>query len=44
MSEAKSYASPIKIGEVITGGAVGKVISSKCPNLVEGDIVEELLL
>ena len=32
MSEAKSYAAPIKIGEVITGGAVGKVIESKCPN------------
>ena len=26
MSAAKSYAEPIKIGDVITGGAVGKVI------------------
>ena len=44
MSEAKSYASPIKIGEVITGGAVGKVVSSKCPNFKEGDIVEGFTL
>ena len=36
MSEAKSYAAPIKIGEVITGGAVGKIIASKCPNIAEG--------
>ena len=36
MSEAKSYAPPIKIGEVITGGAVGKIIASKCPNIAEG--------
>ena len=40
MSEAKSYAAPIKIGEVITGGAVGKIIASKCPYIAEGDIVE----
>ena len=44
MSEAKSYAAPIKIGEVITGGAVGKIIASKCPNIVEGDIVEGFTL
>ena len=40
MSEAKSYASPIKIGEVITGGAVGKIIESKSSIYTEGDIVE----
>ncbi len=44
MSEAKSYAAPIKIGEVITGGAVGKIIASKCPNIAEGDIVEGFTL
>ena len=44
MSEAKSYAAPIKIGEVITGGAVGKVIESKCPNFLEGEIVEGFTL
>ena len=27
MSEAKSYAPPIKVGSVITGGAVGRVVS-----------------
>ena len=40
MSAAKSYASPLEIGEVITGGAVGKVIESKCPSFSIGDIVE----
>ncbi len=44
MSEAKSYAAPIKIGEVITGGAVGKVIESKCPNFLKGEIVEGFTL
>ena len=40
MSETKSYASPIKIGDVITGGAVGKVLQSKCSRFNAGDIVE----
>ena len=40
MSAAKSYASPLEIGEVITGGAVGKIIESKCPNFAIGNIVE----
>ncbi len=40
MSQAKSYASPIQIGEVITGGAVGKIVESKCPKFDIGDIVE----
>jgi len=40
MSQAKSYASPIEIGEVITGGAVGKIVESKCPKFNKGDIVE----
>ncbi|MAJ23962.1 MAG: NADP-dependent oxidoreductase [Rickettsiales bacterium] len=40
MSKAKSYALPIKIGEVITGGAVGKVLESKCPRFNKNDIVE----
>ena len=31
MSAAKSYALPIQIGEVITGGAVGQIVESKCP-------------
>ena len=40
MSQAKSYASPIEIGEVVTGGAVGKIVESKCPKFDIGDIVE----
>ena len=44
MSEAKSYALPIQLGSVITGGAVGRVVSSKCPNYKEGDIVEGFTL
>ncbi len=44
MSEAKSYAEPIKLGEVITGGAVGRVVSSKCFKYKEGDIVEGFTL
>ena len=44
MSAAKSYALPIKIGSVITGGAVGEVVLSNCPNFEEGDIVEGFTL
>ena len=40
MSAAKSYAAPLKIGDVITGGAVGKIVESKCPNFSVGNIVE----
>ena len=40
MSQAKSYASPIEIGEVITGGAGGQIIESRCPNFEKGNIVE----
>ena len=44
MSAVKSYALPIKIGSVITGGAVGEVVLSNCPNFKEGDIVEGFTL
>lgn len=40
MSDAKSYAPSVKIGEVMTGGAVGRVIDSRHPGFKEGDIVE----
>ena len=40
MSQAKSYASPIEIGEVITGGAVGQIVESRCPKFDVGNIVE----
>ena len=39
MSPSKSYAKPVEINEVMTGGTVGKVIESKDPNLKAGDIV-----
>ena len=40
MSAAKSYALPINIGDVVVGGAVGKVVESKCNGFKVGDIVE----
>jgi NADPH-dependent curcumin reductase CurA len=39
MSEAKSYAEPVKLGAVMTGGAVGRVIESRHPQFREGDVV-----
>ena len=44
MSAAKSYALPIQIGEVITGGAVGKIIESKCPKFNVGEIIESFTI
>ncbi len=43
LSEAKSYAPPVQLGEVIVGGVVGKVIESKNPAFAVGDIVEDRL-
>jgi NADPH:quinone reductase len=40
MKDVKSYAEPVKIGEVMVGGAVGKVVQSNHPEFAEGDIVE----
>lgn len=39
MSDAPSYAAPVQIGEVMTGGAVSKVVTSRHPNFQEGDWV-----
>ena len=39
MSPSKSYAKPVEINEVMTGGTVGKVIESRDTNLKAGDIV-----
>jgi len=39
MNETKSYAKPVEIGEVMDGGVVAQVISSKNPEFEEGDIV-----
>lgn len=43
MNDTKSYAQPVKIGEVMTGGAVSQVIESNHPSFNQGDIVEGLL-
>lgn len=40
MNDVKSYAPPVQIGEVMGGGAVGKVVKSNNPQFKEGDIVE----
>jgi leukotriene B4 12-hydroxydehydrogenase/15-oxo-prostaglandin 13-reductase len=40
MNDAKSYAEPVKIGGVMVGGVVGKVVESKHPNFLTGDYVE----
>lgn len=43
MNEAKSYAPPLQLGEVMVGGTVGKVLQSNNPGFVKGDIVEGML-
>jgi len=40
MNDVKSYASPVQIGEVMTGGAVGKVVASENPQFHTGDLVD----
>lgn len=39
MSDAKSYAKPYEVGQVIAGGAVGQVMESTDPTYREGDYV-----
>jgi len=39
MSDARSYASPVEIGGVITGGTVCQVAASRNPRFAEGDYV-----
>ena len=40
MRDAASYAPPVALGEVMTGGTVGEVVASEAPELAVGDIVE----
>src|SRR5882757_4597120 len=40
MSNTKSYAAPVEIGQVMVGGAVSRVLASNHPGFVVGDIVE----
>jgi NADPH-dependent curcumin reductase len=39
MSDAKSYATPVQIGEVMVGGAVSEVVESNHPKFKPGDYV-----
>jgi NADPH-dependent curcumin reductase CurA len=43
MRDAASYAPPVAIGEVMTGGTVGEVVQSNHAGFKVGDIVEERL-
>ena len=43
MRDAKSYAPPVELGGVMTGGAVGEVVKSNHPHFQVGDIVEDIL-
>ena len=40
MREGPSYAAPVEIGGVMTGGVVGRVAESRTPEVAIGDIVE----
>ena len=39
MNDVKSYVPPFALGEPMQGGAVGKVVESRSPNLKQGDTV-----
>jgi NADPH-dependent curcumin reductase CurA len=40
ISDAKSYAAPVQIGQVMVGGTVGEVVASNVDDFRPGDIVE----
>jgi len=39
MDDARSYAKPQPVGEVMVGGTVGEIVESKDPSLRKGDVV-----
>ena len=39
MNDVRSYVAPFTLGEAMTGGAVGRVVSSQNPRYAEGDWV-----
>jgi NADPH-dependent curcumin reductase CurA len=43
MNDVRSYVPPFQVGEVLTGGAVGEVVSSRNPDFAEGDWVTSML-
>jgi NADPH-dependent curcumin reductase CurA len=42
MNDIKSYIPPFQLGKTMLGGAVGRVIESRAPELAVGDLVEHL--
>ena len=40
MREGPSYAAPVEVGGVMTGGVVGRVVESRTPEVQVGDVVE----
>lgn len=43
MNDVKSYVPPFEVGEVLTGGVVGRVVASRNPKFAEGDWVNGML-
>lgn len=43
MSDAKSYAAPVKLGDVMIGGTAGEVVESRHPKFAVGDKVVGML-
>lgn len=43
MNDAKSYVPPFALDEPMQGGAVGRVVESRAPDLKEGDLVLHML-
>jgi NADPH-dependent curcumin reductase CurA len=43
MSDRASYTAPLRIGDVMVGGTVGKVLQSNHPGFAKGDILEGML-
>lgn len=39
MNAGKSYAAPLEVGDVMEGGTVARVVSSRHPDFAEGDVV-----
>jgi len=43
MNDVKSYVPPFRLGEPLEGGAIGRVIETRSPDLAEGDLVLHML-
>jgi NADPH-dependent curcumin reductase CurA len=42
MNDVKSYIPPFQLGKTMLGGAVGRVVESRSPDLAEGDLVDHM--